>query len=172
MTPIGLISDNSGRLAMGGCDQWHSAKLSINYRCIRSHDFKPTRRDIMLEKARPEHRLRKMGAMAVGNHLSTGLSACIVAGKSRIKKMFIIGYGCLRLSACGCIKPGVHTRDCACLRPDWTVASQSGRDRAAFIVPTTPLSLSRQDPDLASFLMQLPGVFFRRCVCTMVPSGV
>ena len=49
------------------------------------------------------------------------------------------------------LKPGVHTRDCACLRPDWTVASQSGRDRAAFIVPTT----SRPDPHLATLSMQL-----------------
>ena len=39
-------------------------------------------------------------------------------------------------SSCVGFKPGVHTRDCTCLRADWTVASQSGRDRAAYIVPT------------------------------------
>ena len=44
--------------------------------------------------------------------------------------------------------------------------------RNAFIVPTTPLTLSRPDPDLASLSMQPPGVFFRWCICTMVPSGV
>ena len=33
-------------------------------------------------------------------------------------------------------KLGVHTRDCTCLRPDWTVASQSGRDSSASTVTT------------------------------------
>ena len=53
------------------------------------------------------------------------------------------------------LKPGVHTRDCACLRPDWTVASQSGRDSSAFIAPTEPRTLSRPDPDLAALSRQL-----------------
>ena len=34
------------------------------------------------------------------------------------------------------LKLGVHTRDCTCLRPDWTVASQSGRDSSAYTVTT------------------------------------
>ena len=34
------------------------------------------------------------------------------------------------------LKLGVHTRDCTCLRPDCTVASQSGRDSSASIAPT------------------------------------
>ena len=70
------------------------------------------------------------------------------------------------------VKPGVHTRDCTRLRPDWTVASQSGRDRATFIVPTTPRTLSQPDPHLAILSMQPPGVFFWWCICTMLPSGV
>ena len=48
------------------------------------------------------------------------------------------------------VKPGVHTRDYACLRPDWTVASKSGRDSSAFIAPTEPRTLSRHDTDLAT----------------------
>ena len=34
------------------------------------------------------------------------------------------------------VKLGVHTRDCTYLRPDWTVASQSGRDSSAYTVTT------------------------------------
>ena len=51
-------------------------------------------------------------------------------------------------SMCLSIKPGVHTRDCACLRPDWTVASP-------FIAQTEPRTLSRPDPDLAALSSQL-----------------
>ena len=53
------------------------------------------------------------------------------------------------------VKLGVHTRDCTCLRPDWTVASQSGRDSSASIAPTKPRTLSRPDPDLATHSRQL-----------------
>ena len=38
-------------------------------------------------------------------------------------------FSCLRSLQIRRVKPGVHTRDCTCLRPDWTVASQSGRRR-------------------------------------------
>ena len=55
----------------------------------------------------------------------------------------------------GSLKLGVHTRDCICLRPDWTVASQSGRDSSASIAPTKPRTLSRPDPDLATLSRQL-----------------
>ena len=61
---------------------------------------------------------------------------------------------------------GVHTRAYACLRPNWTVASKSGRDSSAFIAPTEPRTLSRPDPYLATLSRQL--VY----ICTMVPSGV
>ena len=53
-----------------------------------------------------------------------------------------------------CLKPGVHTRDYACLWPDWTVANKSGRDSSAFIAPTEPCTLSRQDPDQATLSRQ------------------
>ena len=48
--------------------------------------------------------------------------------------------------------------DYACLRPDWTVASKSGRDSSAYIAPTEPRTLSRQDPDLASATLSTRGV--------------
>ena len=53
------------------------------------------------------------------------------------------------------LKPGVHTRNYACLRPDGTVASKSGRDSSAFIAPTEPRTRSRHDPDLATLSRQL-----------------
>ena len=77
-----------------------------------------------------------------------------------------------RWSSAVMLKPDVHTRDYACLRPDWTVASKSGRDSSAYIAPTEPRTLSRQDSDLATLSRQPQCVFFRWYICTMVPSGV